>query len=291
MRPLVNLRSYRQSRYMSIEVIETGSFAVREVTRKRPERIRVVSWNVARGTRLEEIIDFLAAASAEIILLQETDRNARRTGLRNVAAEIATALKMNYVFGVEFEELAEGCRASRAYHGQATLSVLPLSDCRILRFRAQSRFWHPYWWIPRIPKFERRVGGRMALLSHVWLGEATLPVYNLHLESRSDSVREAQFAELLRDTSRYGSQTPVMLAGDFNFDVTENSAASVIEDAQFQNPFRVQRRATARARLLSRGVAIDWMLIKGPLQASAAEVHSSISASDHYPLSLTLQLA
>jgi endonuclease/exonuclease/phosphatase family metal-dependent hydrolase len=130
----------------------------------------------------------------------------------------------------------------------------------------------------------------MALLTHVWLGEATLAVYNLHLESRSESVRHAQFAELLRDASRYGSQTPVMLAGDFNFDPTENSATSGIEDAQFQNSFHVQRQATAPSRRLSRGVAIDWILIKGPLQASAAEIHSSSSASDHYPLSLTLHL-
>lgn len=275
---------------MSLELIETGSFASDEAMRKRIEAITVVSWNIARGAQLQKIIEFLANARPELVLLQEADCNARRTRCCNVAAEIASALRMNYAFGIEFEELSQGSQASPAYHGQATLSVLPLSDCRIVRFRKQSRFWHPYWWIPRLPTFQRRVGGRMALLSHVSVGKTTLAVYNLHLESRSANVRRAQLAELINDASGNGFEKPAILAGDFNLNVTEGAVASAIERAHFDNPFDHRYVPTVRSRSLDRGIAIDWILVRGPVRPTAVRVHSSVSASDHYPLSVTLQL-
>ena len=67
-------------------------------------------------------MEFLSRARADIILLQEADLNARRTHHLNVAREISQKLKLNYVFGREFQELTQGTRASPAFHGQATLS-------------------------------------------------------------------------------------------------------------------------------------------------------------------------
>ena len=102
---------------MSLDLVEFGSFVTDDPVRKPTDQLRVVSWNIARGARLNEITDFLRATNADLICLQETDRNARRTGRRNIAAEIASALRMNYAFGVEFEELSEGDRYLRADHG------------------------------------------------------------------------------------------------------------------------------------------------------------------------------
>jgi endonuclease/exonuclease/phosphatase family metal-dependent hydrolase len=76
---------------------------------------RVISWNIARGSKLEGILEFLAAANADIIFLQEADKSARRTGYRNIAKEIAQKLRLNYVFGCEFEELAQGSTSSLVY--------------------------------------------------------------------------------------------------------------------------------------------------------------------------------
>ena len=276
---------------MSLDAIETGSFSSENGAPQQKDQIRVISWNVARGSRLAEIIAFLRGSKADLICLQETDRNARRTGCRNIAAEIASELRMNYAFGIEFEELAEGSNGSPAHHGQATLSRFPLTDCRILRFRNQSRFWHPHWWVPRLAKLQRRLGGRMALLSHVRIGERALAVYNLHLESRSDNVRRAQFSEVLEDAGRYSCDTPIVLAGDFNFDLTECSASSAIAAMRFNNPLAHEHQRTTPSSHIGRTSAIDWILIKGQLCSVAARVHSSVSASDHYPLSVTLRLS
>jgi len=274
-----------------MDLVETGSFETDAAISEHPERIRVVSWNINRGSRLKEVTEFLCDANVDLILLQETDSNARRTGHLNVAAEIARALRMNYAFGVEFEELSQGVRGSPAYHGQTTLSRFPISDSRILRFRRQSRFWNPYWCMPNLAVLQRRLGGRMALLSHIGIGEGTLAAYNLHLESRSEDIRRAQLAELLAETRRYDADIPTVVAGDFNFDVTESSAASAIRDVQLQNPFEREHSQTTRRRKRHRNAALDWILIREPLHAVGVQVHNSVSASDHYPVSLTLELS
>jgi endonuclease/exonuclease/phosphatase family metal-dependent hydrolase len=86
-----------------------------------------VSWNIARGSKLHKVIEFLAGEKADMVLLQEADLNARRTHHSNVAREIAQKLAMNYVFGRAFQELTQGSKTSSAYRGQATLSRWPPS--------------------------------------------------------------------------------------------------------------------------------------------------------------------
>ena len=90
-----------------------------------PGSVRVVRSNIDRGLKLHKVIEFFAGEKADIVLLQEADRNARRTDHSNVAGEIAQKLAMNYVFGREFQELTQGSKTSPAYHGQATLSRRP----------------------------------------------------------------------------------------------------------------------------------------------------------------------
>ncbi len=103
-----------------MQQIESGNFAVSRWLFFPPNSIRVVNWNIDRGLKLSGVIEFLAGAKADIILLQEADLNARRTHQINVAKEIAQKLEMNYVFAREFQELTQGSRMSPAYHGQAT---------------------------------------------------------------------------------------------------------------------------------------------------------------------------
>ena len=189
-----------------MEQLETGSFLAAADSCVLGSTIRVISWNINRGLQLRGIIEFLSKASADLILLQEADVNARRTQYRNIAREIALALRMNYVFGREFQELTQGNHSSPAYHGQATLSKFPILSSRILTFGKQSGFWRPRWFIPQLEKSQRRLGGRMSLVSHVTWSEKRLLVYNLHLESRgSDRLRASQLAEVVRDIHQCGS--------------------------------------------------------------------------------------
>ena len=269
--------------------IETGSFAPSLPALCPPASIRVVSWNVNRGMQLPRVIEFLDAATADLILLQETDLNARRTHRVNVAREIAQLLQTNYVFGREFQELSQGSRASPAYHGQATLSRWPLSNFRIIRFRRQSNFWRPRWFVPDIEPFQGRIGGRLALVSEASIAGKSVVCYNLHLESKSDdALRCSQLGEVLEDARCYDSDIPIALAGDFNLDVSAGPAASALSRSQFLDVFADQHVPTTRPSFLEQGRCIDWIFTRGPLRASQPHVHRSITASDHYPLSVTL---
>jgi endonuclease/exonuclease/phosphatase family metal-dependent hydrolase len=272
--------------------METGSFLSAAESYSPGHEARVISWNINRGQQLDEVLQFLHRTPADLILLQETDVNARRTQHRNIAREIAQALRMNYVFGREFQELTQGNHSSPAYHGQATLSRFPILSSRILTFSRQSGFWRPRWFIPQLEKSQRRLGGRMALVSHVGWSEKHLLVYNLHLESRgSDQLRSSQLAEVVTDIHQYGSGLPVVVGGDFNFELSREPAISVVNGAWLQNPFNHgNRRPTVTRPRLGRPGAIDCILVGGPLSYGSPELYDSVVASDHYPLSVAVQI-
>ena len=268
--------------------IVTGNFATRRGIRST-SAMRVVNWNIERGLKLREITEFLASQKADLLTLQEVDLNARRTHRLNIADEIASRLGMNYAFGREFEELTLGSRVSPAYHGQATFSRWRIANARVIRFQRQSDFWRPRWFLPRTSPFQERLGGRIALVTQVEFAGNWLTVYNLHLESRGgDRLRLAQLDEVLRDAQQCARKSPVLLAGDLNFD-----ASKVFEDlarrrSGFRGALDPLPAATTPGSLLHRGHPIDWIFASGAIKAAQGRVHRNVNASDHYPLSVTI---
>ena len=188
--------------------------------------------------------------------------------------------------------MTQGSSGSPAYHGQATLSRWPLSNPRILRFQKQSNFWRPHWFLPEIDLFQERIGGRLALVCEADVAGKAVVTYNLHLESKGDDrLRSSQLEETLEDSRQYSARTPILLAGDFNLDVSGGAVAMAIRRAQFQDAFADQHRATTPDSFFADGRTIDWIFSRGPIRPSQPEVHRSVSASDHYPLSATFDFA
>lgn len=104
---------------------------------------------------------------ADIIVLNEVDWGMKRTGYRNVVADLAAALKMNFAFGTEFIEVDpialgtekfEGVKDAdrevladqitidptryRGLHGTAILSRFPLLNVRLVPFKTQGHDWY-----------------------------------------------------------------------------------------------------------------------------------------------------
>ena len=158
--------------------------------------LRVATWNIERGLefdavkaaltndqryfrrlpasmrgskfKLSDILEQAAALSrADIVILNEVDWGLKRTNYRNVAKELATAMQMNYVFGVEFvevdpltlgtdtlegetsadraqmiENLAVDKTRTLGLHGTAILSRFPLRNTRVVRFVNQGHDWY-----------------------------------------------------------------------------------------------------------------------------------------------------
>src|SRR5262245_898164 len=179
--------------------------------------LKILSWNIERGLQKAGIGEAIEREKPDICILQEVDLNAQRTERRNVAEDLARMFQLNYAFGIEFQELGQGSGTAPAYHGQAVLSAFPIRSSYILRFSHQSNFWQPRWYLPNWSAFQRRLGGRMALVVEIDAGEETLVVYNVHLESREgESLRLSQLEEILTDINRRWPGTPLILAGDLN---------------------------------------------------------------------------
>ena len=85
-----------------------GSPAVVVASAPIPERLQVVSWNIERGVRFAGVLETLRKLDADVVLLEEVDRYCDRCAGRDVAADLAAALGMNWVFAGEFQEIGEG---------------------------------------------------------------------------------------------------------------------------------------------------------------------------------------
>jgi endonuclease/exonuclease/phosphatase family metal-dependent hydrolase len=264
--------------------ILTGEFAP---AGRVPRTIRVIDWNIDRGEDLAGVIRFLQSADADLLLLQELDLNARRTRRVNVAEEIARKLKLNYVWAREFQELVQGSSETPAYHGQATLARWKLARPRIIRFRNQSNFWKPHWFVPHVYPFQVRLGGRIGLVTESD-GAPGLVSYNLHLESRNtDRLRDAQLAEALADSKKYSPRTPVLVGGDLNMNATARVPAEEIRRYGFESVMDPKPGGTTHFSFV-RGPSIDWVFVRGAVKAGEARVHNNVRASDHFPISFTL---
>jgi endonuclease/exonuclease/phosphatase family metal-dependent hydrolase len=252
--PSISNRAYRQ-----------GCQPQRPMSNQLGPLLRVAFWNVARGERLDDMILALTDAdaflrrvrqdrqqrvagelrwlqSADVLALNEVDIGLGRTGYRNVIEELASALQMNYAFGVEFIELTPlklGCRhqAYRGLHGNAVLSRYPIRRATARPFRHQGFDWYAHEkqlfsclepldstaslsppLASALSFCQLRHGGRAALIVELAvpdLPEGAVTVVTTHLENRCPpSARRQQMRELLEHLRAI--HHPVILTGDLN---------------------------------------------------------------------------
>jgi endonuclease/exonuclease/phosphatase family metal-dependent hydrolase len=215
--------------------------------------MKLASTGVERGVRFDSIFALLRKFEADLILIQETDLNARRSAYRDVARELAQSLCLNYVFGLQFQELSSPKGMRPAYQGLAALSPWPLLNGRVIRFGRQSRFWLPRPYIPRAEIFQRRLRGRIALVWEVAIGSGRLAAYNVHLESRGTGRLRIE-------------QVPSVIGGDFNL------VASFTTQSVRGLPARGDQRR------------IDGLFVRDGT-SEGRSVHTSVAGSDHFPVS------
>ena len=247
--------------------------------------MHVVSWNIDHGNDLEKLAGAMGRNHSDLCLLQEVDWGTRRTNEEDIAGRLARELGLNLAYAVEFEELSQE-RADPAFIGQATLTRLPVRRSRVLRFQHQSGFWKPRDWIPSsLPLMQRRMGGRIALVSELEFGGQLLVVYNAHLESRSyGRIQNQQLDEILADFARnYPPQTAVIVGGDLNTKYFPSWFLHKLENAGFRSVLgqRVERTHTI-------AFALDWIFFRGAVLVRAAGLEKSWKGSDHYALQAEL---
>jgi endonuclease/exonuclease/phosphatase family metal-dependent hydrolase len=225
---------------------------------------------------------------ADLYVLQEVDRHTRRSGYQDLPEKIAWRLHVDYVFGTEFEELAQGGAFDLPLRGPVIFSRLPILRARILRFRHQPHNWGG-WWKPRLAFFQPRRGGRMALVAELEWGDSDLVLYNTYLEGHAtDEDRAQQMSEILDDLwLHYPPEKPVIIAGDFNTKEGYSSAvigllqAEAFRDLLEKVPEPHQFSSESEQRL-------DWIFGRN-LESFDARIYP-LDVSVHYPVTSTVSL-
>jgi endonuclease/exonuclease/phosphatase family metal-dependent hydrolase len=236
--------------------------------------LEVVTWNIERGDEYDAVLAVLQRLNADVLLLQEVDRDCRRTNYREVARDLAHALDMNWVAAGEFQEIGEGRSDRPAITGQAILSKFPIADADVLRFAAQDR------WRWSINPVQPRRGGRIALAART----AGLLVYNTHIESGgNDGLKRRQVAEILAHQARKADATTrVLIAGDFNNGPLVHSRALMsMSAARFDDALG---EAGGRGPTsLGQRHPIDWIFVRN-VDALNGHIVDAAAASDHSPV-------
>jgi endonuclease/exonuclease/phosphatase family metal-dependent hydrolase len=256
----------------SPELLETGSASKLRSVQSSPTEIKVVSYNIRwrGGTDLERLIavlrDDAEIGQAEIIGLQEVDRNRKRTGNVNTARQIAEALGLNYAWA------APPSPADNQKHeeetGVAIMSPYPLTD------------------ITRIVLPNPGPGGRrrVALGATVQTGATRLRVYSVHAETRTTNERRLQqFQAVLDDLETNHAKTErAVVLGDFNTLTSKDVKAttSFFTKAGFATPFP---NSETTWHWLFIELKNDWIWLRSlrPLQYG---IDKKIGLSDHWPL-------
>lgn len=216
-----------------IDMLESGNHSKSNFPRANTSSsLKFIYWNIERGRHWEDQVEFLR--DADIILLNEVDYGMARTRNANVAKELALALGVNYVVGVEFLELTKGQKGetvglehtenSRGYHCNAILSRLPISEQSIVRLPGIG-----IWFSRQAPHGEIRLGSRMALFAKVSLtSESSLWAVVTHLDGLDD-----QFSVLKQKMLGMSVNDRIVMAADWHRGVS--GVGKVFDKLDWQN--------------------------------------------------------
>ncbi len=210
------------------------------------EFLRVAQWNIERGLEYAAVEAIFGSAEnfaamldvkefpfgsderartleqaamlrqADVIVLNEVDLGMKRTDYRNIAAELAAKLKMNYAFGVQFvelspvhlsEKISEKIKTASApqmelaaiakvdparykgLHGIAILSRFPLENVRLAPFVNQ-----PYDWFRSEKKGASVLEkGKRKIANKVFLAETLREVRRGGRATLLADIRNAKF--------------------------------------------------------------------------------------------------
>lgn len=192
--------------------VETGCYAPADVPAK--DSLLVMAYNVERGLEIDAQLDAWRddprLPVPDVLLISEIDRGCTRTDYRDVVREYASALEMDFVYGVEFVELPRGAGSSietPCEHGNAILSRYPIANPGSIR-HATNKSWYE-------DEGEPRLGGRIAITADIVVGDTSVHVVSVHFESSiSEDPREGQAAELAEYGKKVGGR--VVVGGDMN---------------------------------------------------------------------------
>src|SRR5688572_23457574 len=162
-----------------------------------PVEVRVLTYNIHHGEGLDGKIDLerlariITNSKADLVALQEVDRNTKRSGGADQAKEIGRLTGMHYVFGKAIEYQG-------GEYGQAILSRWPISS-------------HKVHALPQRAGREQRI----ALIGVLDSPIGGLKFASTHFDHQIEAIRIEQ-AQAVEEIFDGAPSAPAILAGDFN---------------------------------------------------------------------------
>lgn len=255
-----------------VPLLESGKAAnVRQQT-PSPAEIKIISYNIRwrSGDDLKTLIKLFQTdpeiGNAQILALQEVDRNKKRSGNNNTAKMIADELGMHYVWAAPPTPKP----TDEEETGVAILSVYPLSDVE--------RIVLPH----KGPNGRRRV----ALGATVEIEKQRWRVYSAHSETRiAVSKKLEQFKALLDDLAHYPANMPAIIMGDLNTwePNADGKTSKFFLDSGLKTPFGDEATFKRRVLFVPLELKLDWVWLRG-LEAASCGIDRKIEVSDHFPL-------
>jgi endonuclease/exonuclease/phosphatase family metal-dependent hydrolase len=242
-------------------------------------RARLVEENIRRAARA--FLEGARMPPADLIALQEADRETTRAGGRHVARELAEALRMSYVraatptpveaqpkakqWYLDFEERINA--GEEGDTGVALLGRVPLSRAARVELPWAECPWRP----------------RLALAATVPFGAGNLRVFNSHIDPHAGVAEQLkQHEAVLAHADETGGGGPVLLLGDFNTLAREArvAARTLLEARGYATPLPT---GTGTWRSGPLRLHADWIFVRAA-RVLRWGVARPLSVSDHWPV-------
>ena len=257
-------------------LLEVGGDSKGAEEKAPTDELKIVSYNIRwrGGDDLKQIVKMLKedpqVGGAQVIGLQEVDRNKKRTGNVNTARQLAEALGMRYAWAAPPSTDADGEEET----GVTILSVFPMSDVSRVLLNNEG------------PEGRRRV----AVGATLHVGRGLLRFYSVHAETRMPVEKKvSHWRTVLDDLQLYPQVKRAVVVGDFNTIKQKDAEAirKLFEGEGFTTPI-ADDEMTWRTFLI--GLKLDWVWLRG-LEARAAGVDRDSDLSDHWPVWVKVKLA
>lgn len=186
--------------------------------------MRILSWNIERGYKIEKIIPILLDLEPDILLLQEVDKGVGRTEYKDIAKMLQDVFPNYYMYwSLEFKEIPSIWRKiipiggkGGGEHGNLILSRYPFFSRETISLPTNKNLpWRRTTIIPEL--FEPRIGYRIAQICEINTPKGNIFIANTHFENwrSSPKHRELQFQKILECYLERQS-SPWIIGGDMN---------------------------------------------------------------------------
>ena len=243
--------------------------------------VRVLVYNIHAGKdaegvdNLERVAAIVRRSGADIALLQEVDRNTRRSGGVDQPAVLARLTGLHAAFGRTLDYQG-------GEYGIAILSRWPISSDTLISLPVD----------PPQPRSGGSYEPRGALRAEIVSPVGVIVAVNTHLDaSADDRWRRQEIRSLLRivDSARDRVGARVLVGGDFN-STPESFVQDTIRSGLLRDVWLSCGRGEGFTYPARSGVKrIDYVYVDRGVRCAGAEVLET-DASDHRPLFVRLEL-